>query len=239
MIPAHNVFSVNTKLIMITALLLGAQTVLSQTTADLSGRWESLSPDPDIPSTVIIDIAKDGSGSFHGTLSQPAENINGLPLIDVQLDGRTVLIIAREDQPLRGQLSEDGQSIDGVMDTFNFQIPLLLTRTGPALIDPPVRNPMVNKKFEGRWNGNLGGSALTLKISNNADSTSTAEIVNESQGGLRVPAANVTADELHLVLELKAVGGSFDGEINAEGTEIIGNYVQGNAKSPLTFRRMN
>ena len=71
---------------------------------------------------------------------------------------------------------------------------------------------------------------------NQPDGTATGAIVNIDQGGLTLPVA-IAQQGANLTLELKAVGGSYSGALNAAGTELVGTYTQGPRAVPLTFRR--
>ncbi len=55
--------------------------------------------------------------------------------------------------------------------------------------------------------------------------------------GLEIPIASITQNASSVTLDLKAVGGSYSGKVNAEGTELVGTFIQGTAVLPLTFRR--
>ena len=73
-------------------------------------------------------------------------------------------------------------------------------------------------------------------LSNEPDGSSTGTVFNPGDG-LEVPIASIRQDASTITLDLKAVGGSYSGKVNAEGTEIVGTFIQGTAVLPLTFRR--
>jgi hypothetical protein len=54
---------------------------------------------------------------------------------------------------------------------------------------------------------------------------------------LEIPIAAITQKASSLTLDLKAVGASFSGALNADATELAGTYTQGPLALPLTFRR--
>ena len=56
--------------------------------------------------------------------------------------------------------------------------------------------------------------------------------------GSKIPIASITQNASTITLDLKAVGGSYSGKVNAEGTELVGTFIQGTAVLPLTFRRL-
>lgn len=129
--------------------------------------------------------------------------------------------------------------------TFNtteggHSIPFSLTRTGDARIDAPPKSPPIGKELEGTWNGTLdvNGTArrLVLTMSNQADGTSTASLLSVDGGGVAIPVA-IVQKGTSVMLDVQMVGGSYAGTLNADGTELVGSWKQGQAALPLTFKR--
>jgi hypothetical protein len=156
----------------------------------------------------------------------------------VAVAGKSISFHARRDQTMSGDLSEDGKSISGTYALEGVTLPFLLTRTGDARMEPPVRSASIGREFEGTWNGTLdvdGGLRLMLKMSNHSDGTATGSIVNVDQGGLEIPVA-IAQQGTTVTLTSTVVAGSFSGALNAGGTELAGAWTQGPASLPLTFR---
>jgi hypothetical protein len=223
--------------LVVVALAATLALVHAQAVPDVSGHWEGSLEVPTGPVLMVLDIAKDARGALGGTVSQPAQGINGLPLLKVLIEGQKVTIAARDDQPFSGVLGDDGKSIAGALSLEGYNIPVTFTRIGDAKIDAPVKSPTVDKRFEGAWHGTAGNSDIVLTITNRADGTAIAELVNMSEGGLRVPVARIKPEGARLTLELKAISGSYEGEVNVDGTELSGIYKQGQMQEPITFRR--
>lgn len=203
---------------------------------DLSGHWEGYAVVFNNTVELSFDLVTSPAGTITGTMSQPAEGIRHLPLLRVDLVDATVNIVAREDQPLEGMLSGDGKTIEGLMRISGYEIPVTLSHMGDARVEPPVAIPPVASRFTGTWHGNLGGSQLNLII-RNAEESASAEIINLNQGNLTIPAAGIEVDEDLLTLDLAAVSGAFTGRINADGTTLEGDFIQGAAQVPLVFNR--
>lgn len=203
---------------------------------DLSGHWEGYAVVFNNTVELNFDLVTSPEGTVTGTMSQPAEGIKHLPLLRVDLVDATVSIVAREDQPLEGVLSDDGKTIEGLMRISGYEIPVTLSHVGDARVEPAAAIPPVASRFTGTWHGNLGGSQLNLII-RNAEGSASAEIINLNQGNLTIPAADINADEDLLTLDLAAVSGAFNGRINADGTTLEGNFIQGAAQVPLVFNK--
>ena len=77
---------------------------------------------------------------------------------------------------------------------------------------------------------------FSLTMANQPDGTATGSFVNVDEG-LEIPITTITQKASSLTLDVKAVGGSYSGVLNPEGTELVGTWTQGPAVLPLTFRR--
>jgi hypothetical protein len=118
-----------------------------------------------------------------------------------------------------------------------------LSRKGAAQIEAPIRSDAISKALEGAWSATLEGAyqngskrSVILMLSNQPDGSSTGTVINPGDG-LEVPIASIRQESSTITLDLRAVNGSYTGKVNAEGTEIVGTFIQGTAVLPLTFRR--
>ena len=93
---------------------------------------------------------------------------------------------------------------------------------------------------EGSWQGTLdvGGQKLRLamSISKSADGSYSGRVESIDQGTM-IPIDVITVNGDSVRLELKSVGGTFDGKLTADGSELTGQFSQGGATFPLTFKR--
>lgn len=93
----------------------------------------------------------------------------------------------------------------------------------------------------GEWNGTLDtGSAqlrLVLKIakSNEGKLSGTLDSIDQNANGIPISSVDQTGSEVKL--ELAAIGGAYAGKVNADGTEISGQWKQGGRSFPLVFKR--
>lgn len=95
--------------------------------------------------------------------------------------------------------------------------------------------------LEGEWNGTLdtGGQKLrlTLKVKKGADGklTGTIDSLDQNANGIPISRVDQTGDAVKL--ELAGIGASYEGKMNAAGSEITGQWKQGGGALPLTFQR--
>jgi hypothetical protein len=207
---------------------------------DVSGHWQGVIQAPEMMVNFAIDLARDTKGRLMGTIDLPAENIHGLPLAAVAVDGRTISFHVRADQPLTGTVSADGASIAGDMSAGGGAAPFTLTRAGEARIEAPTPQPAIATGFEGTWIGALttrmGAMHLELTLANR-DGAATARLVNVDQGRLEIPASRISQAETTLTLEFKSVGVSYEARLEADGRELSGTLRQGAGSLPMTFTR--
>src|SRR5215831_7017050 len=133
---------------LLTALLLAPVVSRAQAPTDPSGHWEGGVQTPNGELKLQIDLAKNQNGDFAGTIGIPAQNLKGLPLRKVSLDGTQVQFYARSDQPFFGALSPDGKSMSGNLSFSGYSLPMDMTRTGDATIAAPAKLAPIGKELE-------------------------------------------------------------------------------------------
>jgi hypothetical protein len=202
-----------------------------------AGHWEGAIQTPGADLAIVVDIAKSGDGKLGGAIAMPSEKLQGLPLKSVTVDGTSIRFHARLDQEFNGYFAGDGDEIKGDITVEGHQLPIYLKRTGDAKIEPRASSAAIAKTFEGSWTAILGSENLRLILTNLPDGTSTGSVVNMNEGELEIPVSAIAVDGAGLKLGLKAVDGSYSGQLSADGTELVGTFQQGSQSVPLKFRR--
>jgi murein DD-endopeptidase len=92
---------------------------------------------------------------------------------------------------------------------------------------------------EGTWRGTLGTGAgalrVVLQLNKAPDGLFTGHLDSVDQGS-RIPIDRVTVAGASVRVELKSIGGTFEGSLSADGRELKGTWTQG-APMPLSFTR--
>lgn len=227
--------------LIIAPLLLWAPCLPAQAAADPSGHWEGTVQIPGREINFEIDLAKNAKGQFTGTISVPGDNLKGLPLRKVSVEGKSVAFEARSDQPFAGVLAADEQEILGGYSFENFSIPFRLKRNGDARMEEPAKIAPVRQELEGTWDGTLTADGkpyrLVLTLSNGADGTAMGKVVSFNEGELEIPVSAITQAGSNVVIEFKSLGASYTATWNNESTELAGTYRKGELVAPLKFRR--
>ena len=231
---------------VVALLLLSAVAAHAQAASDPSGHWEGGIDTPEGSISVVVDLAKNQDGKLGGTIGVPPQNLKGFPLVIESAEGRAITFRfkgAPGNRVFQGVVADDGASMSGDFIQSGFTMHFALSRKGAPQIEPPIKSAPIAKELEGPWSATLEGAnqngtkrQVILMLSNEPDGSSTGTVVNAGDG-LEVPIASIKQDASTITLDLKAVGGSYSGRVNAEGTEIVGTFIQGTAVLPLTFRR--
>ena len=236
-----------TRILLLAALFLfPAGLLMAQTAAEplnpWAGHWEGTVQVPNMELKIEIDLAKNSKGELAGTFGSAPQNLKGLPLSSVAVEGRTVRLVLKAGKEVNtfvGVLSADGKSISGDASQGAESVPFSLTRTGDARISPAPKSPPIGKELEGTWSGTLDVGEkqmrLVLKMANQPDGTATGTIVSQDGSGMEIPIA-MTQKVASVTIDVPSIGGSYVGVLNAEG-ELVGKWTQGSAVLPLTFRR--
>jgi hypothetical protein len=209
--------------------------------SDIRGHWSGTIDTPAGAVGMEVDLDKTASG-WIGSLSIPAQGASGLPLEAISFqDGKGSFKIkgGPGDPGFIGTLSADGKVMDGNFTQGPASIPLKLTRTGEPKIEVPKPSPPVAAEFLGTWEGAIDFGAtlhVTLKISNGKDGGE-ALMVSPDQGNAQIPVATITQTGTKLSLNVKAVGGGYEGEISQDGTQITGTWTQLGMSTPLIFKK--
>jgi hypothetical protein len=121
-----------------------------------------------------------------------------------------------------------------------YSLPLELTRTGDARIEPPPTSAPLGSELEGRWEGTLkatqGPLRIVLTMTNQPGGRAIAHIVSVDEGGLMIPIV-ITQNGRQVSYVATALPMSWAGELSADGNELPGTFTQGSSSLPLIFRR--
>ena len=208
---------------------------------DARGHWTGSIDTPAGAMAMEVDLDKTASG-WIGSLSIPAQGASGIPLDPVTFaDGKLSFSMkGPAGAPgFSGTLSADGKTLDGNLSMGPQALPLKLTRTGEAKVEVPKPSPPVSAEFLGTWEGTVNFGAplrLTVTISN-GKAGAEAVMVSLDQGNANIPVSAITQKGTKLSLDVKAVGGGNEGEMNKEGTQIDGTWSQLGMSTPLLLKK--
>jgi murein DD-endopeptidase len=110
-----------------------------------------------------------------------------------------------------------------------------------AVLPLSARPQAAASDLAGTWKGELGAGAaklhIVLTITKSSDGSFSGELNSVDQGSV-IPLENFTLKGDAVRFEVKAVGGVYEGTLNAARTEFAGSWTQaGTPAQPITFAR--
>lgn len=207
--------------------------------SDMRGHWSGNLETPNGPLGMEVDLDKT-AGGWIGSISMPAQGASGMQLDAVTFsDGKGSFHIkgAPGDPAFAGTLSADGKSLEGNFTQGPASLPLKFTRAGDAKVVVPKVSPAIAAQFTGNWEGTIqaGPGIRVVLIITNGKAGAEAHIMSPDQGNAEIPVSAVTQSGAKLTLEVNAIGGGYEGEINKEGTQLNGTWTQMGNSIALMF----
>jgi hypothetical protein len=227
----------------LSSLLLAGPNLSTQTPANASGHWEGIIHMPDRELGMTLDLSRNASGVWIGSMSIPSSTSLDVPVSDIVVDAATVQFSAGlpGKTTFVGTLNADGSGLSGKVSNREGSVGFDLTRKGEAAVKVPPPSSPLSKEFEGTWEGTIdaGGKVrrVLLKLSAAADGTATGLLISVDAGNIEIPITTVTITEKELRLESRAISGYYRGTA-APGGDIAGEWTQRAVTVPLTFKRV-
>src|SRR5262249_11526846 len=138
-------------------------------------------------------------------------------------------------ESFQGTLNASATEISGSVQVHDYTQPLLLKRTlTPPAVPVPLtasdHAPRTGSDLQGTWRGTMGNGAgvvhVVAKIAEPTSGTYRAELDNETGAWFRQP-MSVTYNQPGLSLRVDSGAGMFQGTLNSDHTEMVGNWLQG------------
>jgi len=223
------------------SLALAAGIAVGQT--DFSGHWEGTIDAPNGPTLLALDLAKNAKGVWVASLGVPERKISGLHVTDISVAGSEVRFSAPDlpGSPTFELTLADGK-LKGALLVQALSLELEMQRTGDAKVDIAQPSPAVSKELEGDWEGAItipDGSTLPVVVHfrNQPDQTVEASLDSPGQGARGIPIRGVAQKGAVVEFAVQAVGGSYKGTLNKEGTEMAGEWTQGPGPLKLNLKK--
>ena len=227
------------------ALSFGLALLMPGLTAQTSpdGHWEGNVVLPNQELTISVDLAKSDKGVWTGSFGVPAQGASGLKIDKIEIDGKNVKFTVPEAPgapELSGTLKDDGH-LALALAVNGQSFPADLKRTGEAKVETTLPSPAVEARFEGGWEGSLdtpqGSLRLIIHLENQPDKTVKATIDSPDQNAMGLPLSGIVQKANTIEMQFKLAGGGYKGTLNAEGTELAGEWSQGGATLPLKLKK--
>jgi hypothetical protein len=204
----------------------------------IAGDWHGTLKVGEAELRLVLHITESGDGGLKATLDSIDQNANSIPVAKITLNGSKLsLDVEAVHGSYEGTVNADATEIAGTW-TQGQPLPLDFKRSaGPAKAEHKPAKP---SDIDGAWAGTLdaGGTKLraVFHITNTADGL-TATMDSPDQGGYGLPATSVTRTGSSLKVEMKQIGGGFEGKISGDLAIIEGTWTQPGGSLPLTLKR--
>jgi hypothetical protein len=209
-----------------------------------AGYWAGSITTPRGELPLSVELIAGGAGGWQGTVDCPQQGVRGFKVDAIKVADSAVefaLTGLPGDPRFSGKLAADGASIAGDLAQGGGVMPFRLERTTkPA----PVHDENeAGKGLAGKWRGSikpLPGIELRLDLEAKADADGklTGDIISLDQGSPRIVIETLTEKEGAVQFDLPRINGGFTGKLNADGSEIAGEWTQGGRATPLVFKRL-
>jgi hypothetical protein len=230
------------------ALILFASASLCQAAETGAGRWEGIAQIPGQELRLIVDLSDEGGKGWTGSIIIPGFGIKGAELADLHVAGGDFVFAIKGAlgnqragrAEIKAHLTADGH-LAGDFKQGGNSAAFVLSKTGPAQVELPLRSTAVAKEVEGEWKGDyeMMGYArhATMKFANRGPEGAALEFTIVGKKLNNVPVSLVTQDEDFLTVKSEEFRITFEGRFDKAAGEIKGTLSQGSLEAPLVLRR--
>jgi len=224
------------KVLMIAALVISTASVACA--SSIVGDWQGTLKLGGAELRLVLHITESGGGGLKATFDSPDQNANGIPVTSITLkDSKVNFELESIHATYGGTVNADATEIKG---TWTQMQPLPLDFKRAMAPIKTEHKPAKPSDIDGAWTGTLeaGGQKMRVvfHITNTEDGL-TATMDSPDQGANGIPVTAVTRTGSSLRLELKQIGGAFEGKISSDHSMIDGTWSQGGGSFPLSLKR--
>ena len=228
------------------ALLLGAR-AYAEPPADPAGHWEG---DISLAGTKLgirVDLEHAGD-TWSGTIDIPVQGLRGFKLEPVKIDGAEVNFAMPNipgNPAFAGHFDKDAGTITGDFTQAIMKAAFKLerrARPAPIAGEMPAKG-LPGDGLAGHWQALLKvspviGLRLSLEVTKTPEGVYEAKLFSLDQTTQGIPVADLTEDAGAVALKVPSIGGAYEGKLNDDRSELAGEWKQGGATFPLTFKRV-
>jgi pimeloyl-ACP methyl ester carboxylesterase len=206
----------------------------------LEGTWSGTLHAGDTALHLVLHIAKGNYGSFAATVDSLDQGVYGIEVGSLQqADSTFKFEIPSVSASFKGEISADHHAIEGTWSQGGASLPLTFHRQAHMSASNSPSGAVATA--EGTWQGALETNGmryrLQLRISHSEQGQLIAAMDSIDQGINGFRATKVTQSQSSLHLDLPAVSGVYDGDLNATNNLISGTWRQNGDPTPLNFKR--
>jgi hypothetical protein len=225
------------RLLLITALIFSGVSVARA--QNITGDWGGTLHTGGGDLHLALHITRSNDGGYQGSMDSIDQYAKGIPLSAIALKDSNLTFEAPSVQgSYTGKVASDSNEIAGTW-TQGTPLPLNFTRAKPTP-DKPGPDRAKPSDIDGDWSRTLDTGSAQLHLVFHIVNTSaglTATLDSLDQGAMGIPVTTITRKDFELKMELKQIGGVYDGKISADHSTINGTWSQGANSFPLVLKR--
>lgn len=207
--------------------------------SQIAGDWHGTLSAGGSELRLVLHITAAKDGGLTATLDSVDQGANGIPVTSVALkDSKLSLVVDAVHGTYDGTVNKDASAIDG---TWSQGQPMELNFKRGGFAAKPAPKPAAATDIDGTWLGTLDAGTIKLrilfKIVNTADGL-TAQMQSPDQSPSWIDASSVTRSGSTLTIEIKTIGGTFEGKIAPDLGSMDGTFTQMGNPLPLTVKRV-
>ncbi|MGH9733267.1 MAG: hypothetical protein ACRD8A_01595 [Candidatus Acidiferrales bacterium] len=219
---------------MLALALLVLSTAWPARSQSVTGEWRGALKVASTELHLVLHVSSDKAGVLHASLDSVDQGAFGIPVTSVTLKGSKLEFnVASIHGSYEGVLKSGGQSLNGTW-TQGQSFPLNFTRAVPQ------PKPVKPSEIDGAWAGALQAGPNKLRVVFHIFNTEDGlhgTMDSPDQGAKGIPITSVARKGPHVTIEVRSIGGKFDGTVNQAQTEIQGTWTQGGSSLPLALDR--
>jgi hypothetical protein len=207
-----------------------------------AGHWEGSFTEGNRQIGLSLNLAKNAQSEWIASMGFPSEKRTGLVVMDLAVNDKSVNFVAVEFMMAKVNLALglDGK-MKGMIASAQGALPIEFTRTGEAKVELIPASPAVAKSLEGDWEGSLQvpnrAFQIIIHFKNQADNTVLATIDTPDSGAMGLPLNNVKQNGQQVEFGIKVAHAEFQGTLNVEGTELVGQFGHEQNSAALTLHK--
>jgi hypothetical protein len=225
------------KLAMMIVIL--ASMVFIAKAQDVVGDWQGSLKAGGAELRLVLHITKGEGGELKATLDSVDQGANGIPVSAITLkDSQLSLTVEAVHGAYEGKVNAAVTEIEGTWSQGQ-PLPLVFQRATSAI--KTTHKPAKPSDIDGAWMGTLDAGTMKLRVVfhiTNTEDGLIATLDSPDQGAEGLPVTSVTRDGESLKLEVKQIGGRFEGKIGKDLTSIEGTWTQSGNALLLVLKRV-
>lgn len=221
-------------------------TTRSASSENFQGAWEGTLKVGEAELRLVAKLKLATNGTYVAVLDSIDQGAFNTPVTSVTARGRTGRFELKAlSATFEGQISGDKTEWVGKWTQMGRELPLTLKRSAAiptvAATAPQDFAPRKGSDLQGYWKGTLYVGAVQLrvvfKISEAPAGQFSATLDSLDQGARNIPVTSVTYTKPAVEMEVKGVGGYFEGKLDLSSGEIDGKWTQGGKSMDLVLER--